>query len=315
MDLHQQSFETILHSLYDGLYITDCERRITFWNSAAERITGYSAAEVIGKSCGDNILCHVDASGHNLCKNSCPLSQTILTNSCQQKEVFLHHKAGHSIPISVRVTPMYDSRGELVGAIELFRDLSNRQMTEQRIKQLEELTQLDHLTRLANRAHLEQELNSRMEEQLRTGQPFGILFIDIDHFKQINDRYGHAVGDDFLQMVANTLSANARPFDLFGRWGGEEFLGLIRNIDLEGLRELADRMRSLIAASYLDFSGQPLKVTVSIGATMSTLQDSIARLLKRADTLLYQSKNNGRNRVSVSASLPQITQKHSAQQG
>jgi diguanylate cyclase (GGDEF)-like protein len=95
--------------------------------------------------------------------------------------------------------------------------------------------------------------------------PFGILFIDIDHFKKFNDTYGHDVGDNVLKFIANTFVANARPFDLYGRWGGEEFIGIIRNINGENLESLGNRLCSLVENSYLIHETEKLYVTISIG--------------------------------------------------
>ncbi len=305
MDLNNQDYRNILENLHDGLYLTDMQRRITFWNKAAERITGYSAEEVVGKPCADNILCHVDAEGKELCQSCCPLAQTLEDANLLEDEVYLHHKRGHRVPVSVRVTALHGPQNEIIGGIELFSDISNREATELRIKELEAISQLDHLTRMANRAYLEKELRIRIEEMHRMLIPFGVLFIDIDHFKQVNDKYGHAVGDDILRLVADTLTTNARPFDMFGRWGGEEFVGLIRNIELKNLEFLANRMRALVGSAFTMHENRPLHVSVSIGATLMNLDDNLDSLLNRADALLYQSKKNGRNCVTASQDLPE----------
>ncbi len=129
--------------------------------------------------------------------------------------------------------------------------------------------------------------------------PFGILFIDIDHFKKFNDTYGHDLGDDVLKYIANTFVANARPFDLYGRWGGEEFLGIIRNINDKELELLGGRLRLLIENSYLIHEKEKLYVTISIGATLVNENDTIDSLIKRADTLLYKCKAAGRNCLTI----------------
>lgn len=110
--------------------------------------------------------------------------------------------------------------------------------------------------------------------------------MDIDHFKQFNDTYGHDVGDDVLKFVANTFVANARPFDLYGRWGGEEFIGIIRNIKGHDLKNLGNRVRKLVENSYITHNGKTLQVTISIGATLVSESDTVESLIKRADTLL-----------------------------
>jgi diguanylate cyclase (GGDEF)-like protein len=187
----------------------------------------------------------------------------------------------------------------VIGGIELFTDLSSIQVNQQRIAELEQLALLDPLTRLANRAYLEREIDNRLNEFDRLAVPFGLLFLDIDHFKRFNDTYGHAVGDEVLKSVAQTFVANSRPFDLFGRWGGEEFIGIIRNITSKDLLYQAERMRLLVERNYLVQNGKKLQVTVSIGATVIQPGDTRETLVQRADELLYESKNNGRNRVTL----------------
>ena len=166
-------------------------------------------------------------------------------------------------------------------------------------KELEKLALLDNLTQLANRNYIEREIQSRFEEKKRFNVPFGILFIDIDHFKKFNDIYGHDVGDDVLKFVAKTFVANARPFDLYGRWGGEEFIGIIRNITAKDLELLGDRLRWLIKNSYILHENQKLYVTISIGATLIKENDTIKSLIKRSDALLYRSKAAGRNCLTI----------------
>lgn len=302
MDVSDRSLSNVLESLHDGLYFTDTDRRIIYWNTAAERITGFSSSEVLGKQCCDNILIHIDTEGENLCKGLCPLASTIDDGIHREMEVFLHHKRGHRVPVSVRVTPLLDDSGKTIGGVEIFTDISNREITKIRLQELQQQALLDHLTQLANRAYLERELNNQLEELKRMKVPFGVIFIDLDHFKQVNDNYGHLVGDQILQMTSRTLTVNARPFDLFGRWGGEEFLGIIRNITLADLITLSNRLLSLIESSMLIQASQPLNITASIGATLAIPEDNIQSLVERADSLLYQSKKNGRNCATVSLS-------------
>ncbi len=299
MDVFDQNLYRILNDLHDGLYCVDKNRVITYWNKAAEQISGFTSAEVVGRSCSDNILTHVDESGCGLCHGMCPLAATIEDEVAREVRIFMHHKDGHRIPVSVRVSAIKNDAGEVIGGIELFSDISNLQANELRIKELEKLALLDNLTQLANRHYLDREFLSKLEEYQRYNDPFGALLMDIDHFKRVNDTYGHDVGDKVLQCVANTLVATSRPFDLYGRWGGEEFIGLIRNVTLKKLEIVAERVRVMIENSYIMHKDKKLSVTISIGATTVTEKDSVKIILKRADTLLYKSKKDGRNRVTL----------------
>jgi diguanylate cyclase (GGDEF)-like protein/PAS domain S-box-containing protein len=299
MRLEEDSYKIVIENLYDGLYFVDQKRTITYWNKAAEQISGFAASEVVGTSCADNILTHVDSDGNNLCTGRCPLAATIADGKPRETEVYMHHKAGHRIPVSVRISALTDKKGTIIGGVELFKDISNQTANELRIKELEKLALLDNLTQLANRNYIEREIQHRLEEKKRFNLPFGVLFMDIDHFKKFNDTYGHDVGDDVLRFVAKTFVANTRPFDLFGRWGGEEFIGILRNINEEDLEAMGNRVRSLIESSYIIHENKKLHVTISIGATLVNVTDSIDSLIKRADILLYKSKEEGRNRLTV----------------
>ncbi|BCS97229.1 diguanylate cyclase [Desulfoluna limicola] len=298
MEIQHNAFAKIIDNIHDGLYIVDKNRVITYWNKAAERITGFSAAEVTGHSCSENILTHIDSEGNSLCTGMCPLAETMADGIMRETEVYLHHKNGQRVPVSVRVTPLTDISGQVVGGIELFTDISSKSANVLKIKELEKLALLDHLTKLANRACVERELTGRLEEFCRYGNPFGIFLMDIDHFKNVNDTYGHDVGDLVLKFVAETFTANSRAFDLYGRWGGEEFIAVIRNITPEAHSKLGDRIRMLIENAYIIHDGKKLHVTISMGATIILKQDTMDSLVKRADTLLYQSKAEGRNRMT-----------------
>lgn len=299
MDLDQGSFEKIIENLHDGLYFVDRTRMITYWNKAAARISGFTAAEVLGKPCSDNILNHVDSDGNQLCFGGCPLAETMTDAKPREAEVYLHHKDGHRVPVSVRVGAVTDETGEVIGAVEVFTDISNRSSYELKLKELEQMARLDRLTQLANRNHMETELQIRFEEKKRYHVSFGVLFMDIDNFKRFNDTYGHAVGDEVLRYVARTLVRNSRPFDLYGRWGGEEFLGIVRNITGRDLERLGNRLRLLVESSSLAHGEEKLNVTISVGATLFKEGDTVDTLIERADRLLYQSKNAGRNRLTT----------------
>ncbi len=296
MKLGSESFKSIIDNLHDGLYLVDNNRIITYWNKAAEKISGYMFDEVIGKSCSENILTHVDIDGNNLCKGMCPLASTMTDRKSREAEIYMHHKNGHRVPVSVRISVLTDENGVVIGGVELFTDISNRKTNELRVKELEKMAFLDHLTQLANRHFVQREMQSRLEEIKRFNIPFGVLFMDIDHFKNFNDRYGHDTGDLVLRYVAKTFALNSRPFDFYGRWGGEEFIGIIRNINDVDLRNLGNRVRELIESSYIiNNINQTLQVTISIGATIARKDDTVESLIKRADELLYKSKEAGRN--------------------
>ena len=288
----------LMENLYEGMYIVDRDCRVLYWNRGAEIITGYSYKEVLGRKCSDGILSHIDEKGNVMCEKACPLKMSILDGKVHEAEAFLKHKDGHRVPVSVRTFPI--GNANLTSeAVQVFIDNSSKVAFLHRIEQLQRLVIIDHLTGLSNRRFIEMTLEARLSEMRRFGWPFGILFIDIDNFKDINDLYGHPIGDMVLKMVAQTFINNSRPFDTTGRWGGEEFVSIILNVDREKLFDVANRMRILIEQSAITVDATTIRVTISIGATMANTDDSIESLIRRADQLMYHAKILGKNRVMV----------------
>lgn len=299
MDLSADFYKSVLDNLNDAVYFVDANRRILYWNRGAERLTGFPAEEMVGTLCCDSVLMHVDEAGNNLCRSGCPVSRTLRDGQMIEADFFVRHRAGHRIPISTHVAPLRDASGKVIGAVEVFRDNSQKLVAVQRATELQRVALLDPLTGLPNRRYIEMNLAGRFDELERYEWTFGVLFMDIDHFKDINDRYGHDVGDRVLKMVSRTLVHSTRPFDLVGRWGGEEFVGIATNVDFAQLERVANRFRVLVQQSSLNVGDFEIRVTISVGATLAEPGDTGETLVKRADLLMYRSKAAGRNRVTM----------------
>ena len=289
----------LLDHLNDGVYVVDRSRVITFWNRGAQAITGWAPRDVIGRACPEGVLRHVDADGNELCRNGCPLTAAIADGKPHRADVFLHHRAGHRVPVRIEAVPVRDASGEIVGAVEVFTDQTERMEAIRRVEELTEIVFLDPLTGIGNRRYAEVVLDEKMAELSRYGFRFGVLFVDVDRFKEINDALGHERGDEVLKMVATTLARSARALDFVGRWGGEEFVVLLSNVTDFSLPLVADRARRLVEHSELPTPDGPLRVTVSIGATIVRTGEAPADVLRRADGLMYEAKSAGRNRIVV----------------
>ena len=295
-DISPDFYATLLDNLYDGVYFVNRDRQITLWNKAAEKITGFTQAEVLGKRCADNLLRHVDDRGNSLCEGACPLSYTLLDGQPRSASVFLHHKDGHRLPVAIGVAPITDHQQKIIGAVEIFRDNSATVAALEHLKELEDLAYLDELTKIANRTYLENFIVGKFNEFRRLGWSFGVIFVDVDQFKQVNDTFGHQTGDLVLKMVAQTLLKNCRSFDLVGRWGGEEFLCVISKLkDPDQIMIIAERLRALVESAWVSLPDCSLHVTISLGVTLARLPDTPETLIHRADGLMYRSKAAGRN--------------------
>ncbi len=295
----RQDFVQMLNMLKEGVYFVDLDRKITFWNSAAERISGYRSEEVAGSSCRDNILMHVDSTGKNLCQEGCPLSATMADRECRKADVFLHHRRGYRVPVSVRTVPLEDDEGNVVGGIEIFAEINPEENLLVRMEELERRSLLDSLTKVPSRRHLETELETLISLWEKIRRPFGVLFIDIDYFKSLNDVHGHHIGDEVLKIAAKSLFSSVRPDDVIGRWGGDEFVGFFPGADSAVLAALAERLRTVVENSWMGEKSLGQAVTLSIGGTVSREGDTPASILQRADALMYKSKDAGRNMVSI----------------
>lgn len=302
--MDNQFYKQLLDSIADGVYFVDRERRITFWNRGAERISGYAAREVLGRSCADNILRHVDATGAQLCQNCCPLEAVVMDGNMREAQVFLHHKLGHRVPVEVRATAMRDDKGEILGAVEIFNSNVKQINVLEEIQKLRKEVLTDALTGIGNRRYAEIRLSECERDEREHGVSFAVLFADIDHFKVVNDTWGHEAGDKILQMVARVLSGGLRGLDSACRWGGEEFVVITRNMTCEGLKALGERLRVLIEHSWFDHGDDRIAVTASFGGAISTPGESAQDVLRRADAQLYRSKEGGRNLVSIDSSAP-----------
>ena len=166
--------------------------------------------------------------------------------------------------------------------------------------QLFELASHDPLTGVFNAGAYYRACDQMIHSSQRANQLFAVLFIDLDHFKSINDTYGHAVGDDVLRTVAQTIEATIRRSDVVGRIGGEEFSVFLPNTEVAGAQQLAETLRREIEKTQIEIDGVLLKVTASIGvATKSLEQETMQAIQQHADQAMYEAKRGGRNRVST----------------
>jgi diguanylate cyclase (GGDEF)-like protein/PAS domain S-box-containing protein len=291
--------EILLETLFDGVYCLDRTSGIFVWNKSAERITGFTESEVMGKFCSANILQHINDAGEQLCLKACPLMATINDGEHREGKIFLHHKQGHRVPVSVRTAPMRDASGAIIGAIEVFTDNSNAMQIINELEALKKEACLDALTGAGNRRYGEITLKTRGYEWETQETPYGVIFMDIDNFKNINDSYGHKTGDEVLVMVAKTIANLLRRLDVICRWGGDEFVAILHNVSEKDFKRITDRVRIFIEETFIMVGAEKLAVTASVGATRSKPGDTPEKIMQRADALMYASKAGGRNRVTI----------------
>lgn len=295
--LSEQAFE-IIKNLEVGVYVVSPERKILFWNHKATEITGYKPEEVIGTHCQDDLLKHVDGEGTELCLNNCPLVETIKDGQVRKALVYLRHKFGYRLPVRIKTLPVWVDK-KIKGAIEFFQENTEELNLLEELRESRERTLMCPLTEIGNRRYIELVLTHRLAEAKRLGNKLGVLFIDIDDFKHVNDAYGHLIGDIVLQMVARTIVKIMRPYDFVGRWGGEEIVVVAPHVNQDELYALGERIRNLISTSSIKTMHAHLGVTISVGATLSQNEDTADSIIERADQMMYESKRNGKNQVTI----------------
>ena len=217
----------------------------------------------------------------------------------RQAHVYLHHKDGHRVPVTVHGQALRGPGGAIIGSAEVFSTRVPNLYVDQR--RAPDDDSLDPVTGLAPRRLGEPHLQTLLRSVTEQATTLGVLFIDVDHFKAVNDTFGHRTGDDVLRMVARSLAGGLRRGDIPMRWGGEEFLILLPGTQTAGLHATAERVRMLVENSWIQRDQVQARVTISVGATLAQPGEDAEDLVDRADQHMYASKRNGRNCVTSDA--------------
>ncbi len=215
------------------------------------------------------------------------LWNTLIHNQTWQGEIKNKAKDGSIYLVYAVISPDYDDNGRKRGYTAIRQNITSK-------KRAEELAITDRLTGLYNRLKLDEVLNYEIAQTSRYDTPLSIIIIDIDHFKNVNDTYGHQTGDIVLKEVAQILRSCSRTSDTSGRWGGEEFLIILPNTNLTGALEAAEKIRTSIENYPFSVVG---KKTASFGVAEFLVEENEDSFIERADQALYRAKSGGRNQV------------------
>ena len=199
------------------------------------------------------------------------------------------------------ITIQKEAQGEFIKTqVKLIQQTERLEKAQEKLKLL---AATDPMTKLYNRRYFSEISTTHFDLAMRATTPLSLIMIDIDHFKKVNDTYGHEVGDDVIIFLSNTLKEQSRKSDIVSRWGGEEFLILFPNTDVKGAEIIAQKIRKTIENSRIKIEDTEIMFTISIGLAYINKEDTkIENLIKRADDALYRSKEEGRNRVTIEAS-------------
>ena len=272
----------------DLVLITDPSFRIEYVNQAFVNVTGYEPDEVLGRH--PDFLQGRKTPGNALDR----LRATMRAGRAVRAELVNYRKDGTPFWIDLSVVPVTGSDGQVEHWVSVGRDVSERKQAEQEITRL---AMEDYLTGLPNRRAAEARLQLEWNRARRMRSPFALAMLDIDHFKRVNDQFGHEVGDRTLRHVAQVVNTTLRGGDWVARWGGEEFLICFHGLDASGALAAGERMRKHVKASAPAGGTEPA-VTVSLGISVyRPALESPAKMLAEADGLLYDAKQAGRDRV------------------
>lgn len=285
-----------LNAAANAIVITSPDAVIEWANPAFAKLTGYSPEEAVGRKPKELI-----SSGRQDPAFYSTLWETILRGEVWRGELVNKRKDGQLYHEALTITPVPDRSGQLAHFVAIKEDVTQRKLQEH---ELQRLASVDPLTGVSNRRVFMERLAFELARVRRYGEAAALLMLDLDHFKLVNDRHGHAAGDAVLRSFTERATAELRQTDTLGRLGGEEFAILLPATDEAGACELAERIRMRLAGQPIEYGGQSIAVTVSTGVALLESTDPHAdAVLARADEALYRAKQRGRNRIECANAL------------
>ncbi|HEX5363492.1 MAG TPA: EAL domain-containing protein [Gallionella sp.] len=281
----------VMRHTHEGVVITDTSPKILAVNDAYINITGYSAEEIIGKN--PSVL----SAGRESKEFYQAMWRDILEYGHWHGEVWNRRKSGEIYPQLLNISTVYDDHQAPVRYIGVFSDITHIKENQ---AQLEFMAHHDPLTQLPNRVLIETLLQQDLDQAHRHTLLSGVLFIDLDHFKPVNDSFGHLVGDELLQAVAKRIGARQREGDTLGRLGGDEFILLLSLLhDPQDAAVVASDLIAALSEPFQLSGGHEIFIGGSIGISLSPQDgESVSELMKNADAAMYLAKENGRNQFS-----------------
>lgn len=266
---------------------------IVYVNPMFETLMGYRKEDVIGQPAA--MLNGPDTDRHARYK----IRKALREGSEIRTEIVNYTRTGDPLWLEINLFPLHDKHGKLEYFAAIERDLTEQKRLQAR---LEKMATIDPLTELPNRQHILKLARREFSRSQRYHRPFSILMIDIDHFKKINDDYGHAGGDQVLHELGKLCSMELRDPDVLGRLGGEEFVLLLPDTPKSNAVYVAERIRQRLMDSLIQIDKKSLRVTASIGvAALDAEDEEFSNMLDRADMAMYDAKQAGRNQVKVAA--------------
>lgn len=289
-------YQSILDNIHDGVIFIDSDLVVQLWNRPAERMTGIVAGAIVGRQWSPSLLHMRDESQALIGDDDCPVVETLRSGVQSLRRLAIRGSRGDATSVDVHFIPVIGNEGRRYGVTIVVHDTSHQVTLEQRLEALQQRATRDPLTQVANRAEFDRMLAKYVQTHLGSHKPCSLIICDIDHFKSINDTFGHQAGDDALISFATILRRFARTGDFVARYGGEEFVILCADCNCDTAARRAEKLRRDVeATSQPSLKGRAL--TASFGVTELQPGDTPETMLRRADRALLQAKESGRNMV------------------
>jgi PAS domain S-box-containing protein/diguanylate cyclase (GGDEF)-like protein len=292
-------FKAALDNLPVGVYMVDTELRIVFWSRGAERISGYLAQDMLGRHCREKLLVDLDENNPVACGEACQLTDSMRNGQAYEADVLLRHRAGHRIPVHIRAAALRNSHDKIVGATECFEESRFSAVRDRHGKGIETSAGIDAATGLLDTATTHLRLQASLTEFNERNLHFCVLMAEVDGLSKFQQVHGKEAVVAACVVVGHTLSNALRPNDVVGCWDEHRFLAVVTNCERSMLKRVGERVRKMESHSEVEWWGDELPVSVSIGGTAAVPGDDLDTLVERAQAALRRSVNEGGNRVTV----------------
>jgi diguanylate cyclase (GGDEF)-like protein/PAS domain S-box-containing protein len=290
-------FETkLIDNMHDGVVFVDSQANIVLWNTGVERLTGVSSNAARGRTFLPSLMDMCNAKEQRIANEDCPVARAIATGVQWLGRVNIVGRQGRYVAVDLHAIPVRGHDGVIHGATILLHDVSSETSLEEKCQALHAQVAKDPMTQVANRAEFDRMLNNFVAAHQESNLPCGLIMSDIDHFKSINDTYGHQAGDEAIITFASLLKSMCRSGDLVARYGGEEFAILCADCTNAAVARKAEVIRKALSEVKHSCLGNR-SITASFGVTELQAGDTPETMLRRADRALLQAKDQGRNQV------------------
>jgi diguanylate cyclase (GGDEF)-like protein/PAS domain S-box-containing protein len=293
-------YRAAIDSVTAGVYLVDKSGTILFWNTGAERISGYLRQEIVGHSALHDFLGHLDPENNPIDGELLPVSIALRNGKENAAQVSIRHKSGNRILTRLHAAPIRDTHGALLGAVETFEESTFNPHLDVRHSKLQEYGCIDDASGLLNhdlvQAHLRETLVTFAEHPV----PFSILCIAIDKLEAVKARSGAGAAAALVRAVGQTLENSLRPTDTIGRWKENEFLAILIECGEHEVNKVGERLRKMAQRCEVEWWGDQMRATISLGGASAQTSDTTEAMVRRAEAALKSGAEQGGNRVVLS---------------